>query len=145
MTCQRCPLKNCSNLLTQGLFVVVFVRTARDALCRPHRIAVNAALLFGTEACLIALQRFQAIAHPLPDPLVGIVLSSLLMALPFLLLRLVDAFAAVPRWLMGASFAGLVLCALGIVLLPQPFPLPIVALYVLYFIGLQVYATAAFI
>lgn len=69
----------------------------------------------------------------------------LLMALPYLLLRLADDFAGLERWALPVAGAGLVTIAAGLIALRQPFPGLFVLLCVVYFVGAAIYAAAAFV
>ena len=67
------------------------------------------------------------------------------MAMPYLLLRLVDDFTDVRRWVMRASEVGLFVAAVGL-LFVAPSPLPGVsdpAVYVAYFFTIEIYCGVA--
>jgi signal transduction histidine kinase len=66
------------------------------------------------------------------------------MALPYLLLRLVDDFAHVPRWLRWAGEVGLVLAIACIFAIFQR-PVWLNLLLVLYFVSFTAYSTVAFV
>jgi hypothetical protein len=79
------------------------------------------------------------LAHP-----ASMITAILLMSLPHLLLRLVDDFSQVPRWLMrgsAAMFAG----AVAVLLLFDPLPGALALLLVAYFAGIQAYAAVKFV
>ena len=72
--------------------------------------------------------------------------GSLLMALPYLLLRLVDDFAEAPSALMGGALVGLLLAVVTLFALPAAArPLWLNLLFVAYFVGLEVYAAVKFV
>src|SRR5438874_9866629 len=103
------------NYLTQALFFAVFVlvlvRTAR----RPSSANVDAALFFGDLGVIVAYQWVSEAVGGTPPWWAGAALAVLLMALPYLLLRLVDDFTVVPGWLVRAAEAGLILSVLALV------------------------------
>jgi signal transduction histidine kinase len=107
---------------------------------------VDIALFFGASALIIAFGWISDLLHLVPDRLMAAVASTLLMALPYLLLRLVHDFAAVPPLLMWGAAVGLAACAVGLFLgQPSTWPLWLILLYVAYFVGLVGYTTARFI
>ncbi|MGH2369718.1 MAG: GAF domain-containing sensor histidine kinase, partial [Chloroflexota bacterium] len=131
--------------LTQALYVLVFVVVAVHAVRRPLRANVDIALLFAATSLIIAQQWITAAIGEMPGRLLGVLTGALLMALPYLLLRLVEDFSDVPRLLMRSAAIGLALSILAFLLIPPPFPLPLTLALVLYFFGLEVYAAVAFV
>src|SRR5207245_6292283 len=71
--------------------------------------------------------------------------GSLLMALPYLMLRLLADFAGVPTRFMRAAEAGLPLAIAGLILVPPPMPLAPTIAYVAYFAVIEVYVAARFL
>src|SRR5207253_182878 len=71
--------------------------------------------------------------------------AALLMALPYLLLRLVADFMDVPVVLLRGAETGLVLASAVLVLVPSPLPLPWTLALVAYFVGVSLYASPAFV
>ncbi len=139
-------------VLTQAIFVAVFVAVCTRAARHPARANVDTALLFLAFTLIIALQWITGALHVTPAGITGATTGALLMALPYLLLRLVDDFAHVPRTLMGLAAAGLALAVAVLVvyelaLQPSgaPLPLPVTLALVAYFVALMVYAAAQFI
>src|SRR5437667_12697301 len=90
-------------VLTQALFVVVFVVVAVKAVRRPRRVTIDTALLFGVASLLVAEGWVLAVLHTKPSPLLAVLASALIMALPYLLLRLVNDFAGVPGSVMRGA------------------------------------------
>ncbi|MBI3964508.1 MAG: GAF domain-containing protein [Chloroflexi bacterium] len=131
-------------LLTEVLYLLVFAVVATQAVQQPHRAAIDIALLFGATTLIIAQRWIDLLFGVMLKQWLGMVNSSLLMALPYLLLRLVDDFSDVPRWLMRGAEIGLGLAVAGLFLLTQPFSLPITLLYVAYFVSLVIYAATMF-
>lgn len=133
-------------ILTWIPYIAVFLAVADRALRRPVRANVDMTLFFGVIAVDILLQVLSQTVPQPPSPLLTLVLTTLAMALPYLLLRLVDDFSDIPRWLLHLAEAGLVLIAISQFLeLGRTLPLPWVVFYVAYFTGLVVYASVRFV
>src|SRR5688572_23739740 len=82
-------------LVTQILFVLVFLQVAIRAVRRPLRSNIDAALLFGVMSVIVTYTWIStALAIP-PDRIVTWVVVSILMAFPYLTLRLVQDFSTV--------------------------------------------------
>src|SRR5690348_8433578 len=86
-------------LASQALFVLIFLVVAVGALRRPRRVNIDITLLFGAIAILVAEGWISEAVGGTPGLLVTGSTQSLLMALPYLLLRLVEDFADTPAWL----------------------------------------------
>src|SRR5687767_4707055 len=100
--------------ITQALFLGVFILVAIDAVRRPRRATLDTALLFGALAIAIADQWVTDALDVNVDRALGAINGSLVMAMPYLLLRLLDDFTDVPRWVMRAAEAGLALAVAGL-------------------------------
>ena len=100
------------SLVTQLLFVGLFVAVLLAALTRPSRAAWDTVLLFGSIAAVVAITRFSELLR-LPDApwLTGLVLLGLSVA-PYAMIRLVDDFSRVPRWLLPVG--GVAFLAVGV-------------------------------
>ena len=138
------------NLATQATFFAVFLLTAAAAIRSPRRAKVDTALFFGALAIIIALQWLSAAGVLTANPLQTALTGSLAMALPYLMLRLVDDFSGVPPRIMGAAAAGLVLSVVLVAIQPiwpdsSPFRLSITAILVAYFVVLAIYVAARFV
>src|SRR5687767_943967 len=132
-------------LLTQLLFFVCFVAVLPRAIRNPRSAHIDTALFFGVLALIVAEQWVLAVLNVQPPPFVGMVVGGLLMALPYIMLRLLDDFTDVSPWLKRVAEVGLVLAIVGLAVLPTPLPTPIVLAYVGYFVGLQLYTSIAFL
>src|SRR5919199_1825405 len=98
-----------------ALYVLIFVLVAVRAAGRPTRAHLDMTLFFGVVVLIIVLSAVTAAVYPTnPPPALVSVTGSLLLALPHLLLRLVEDFTRVPKLLLRASAAGLVLSVLAI-------------------------------
>jgi signal transduction histidine kinase/ActR/RegA family two-component response regulator len=133
-------------LVTNALFLVVFVGALRTALRERSRTSVDASILFGALAFVIAQSQIAALLGTQLPAALGLVSAGLLLALPYLQLRLVDDFAGVRplllRICLGILVAGLAAVAIGllkIIEIPAAVPV-IVALALLYFVGFCAYA-----
>src|SRR5256885_6326369 len=133
-------------LVTNALFLVVFVGALRTALRERSRTSVDATILFGALAFVIAQGQIAALLGTQLPAALGLVSAVLLLALPYLQLRLVDDFAGVRplllRICLGGFLAGTAAVVIGLlklVVLPAAVPV-IVALALLYFVGFCAYA-----
>src|SRR5688572_16042865 len=122
--------------LTQALFVLIFLVTGVRALRRPLRATIDIALFFGVLSFIIAETWATTALDVTPGRALNAFNGALIMALPYLLLRLVDDFADVPRWLLRSSEIGLALAVIGLFAIAPPLPAALTLLYVAYFFGL---------
>lgn len=131
-------------ILSQAIYVAIFVSVTLGAVRWPLRANVDIALLFGALGLEIMLQWLRQSGLVVPSPLLSSVDGSLLLAIPYLTLRLLDDFTSVPGWLMNAAAAGL---GIGIVTFfsIRPLPMAAVLLMVLYIVALEAYAAVAFL
>ncbi|CAA9226586.1 MAG: hypothetical protein AVDCRST_MAG77-995 [uncultured Chloroflexi bacterium] len=136
--------------LTQAVYFLVFLYVGVQALRRPRRANVDTAIFFGALALIIAGQWARAALHVESTPLLGVLIGSLAMALPYTLLRLVDDFSTVPRWVMRSAEVGLALSVLALAVMatwPPGDPrriAPMIAL-VVYFVAYKLYAAVKFV
>jgi signal transduction histidine kinase len=124
-----------------SVFVALAVLTIAAAARRPTRTNIDIALLFGFLGAVVAATRLPASILP---PFWPAVSAILVMALPYLLLRLVADFGRVPALMRRAAEAGLALSIVAIVL-NQPLPGSITLALIAYFVALATYAGLAFI
>lgn len=126
--------------LTWALYLLLAAVTIKAAVLRPRRFPVDTALFFSAAALIILDSALTSVIGS-PPAYLGLVVFVLLMVLPFLLLRLIDDFAALPRWVMAAALIGLALSVAVIVAVPAPLPGWAILLLVLYFAILGFLAT----
>ena len=133
-------------LVTNALFLVVFVGALRTALRERSRTSVDATILFGALAFVVAQGQIATLLGTQLPAALGVVAAVLLLALPYLQLRLVDDFAGVRPIALRVCLGGLLLGigatvvgALQLVVLPAALPI-IVAVALLYFVGFCTYA-----
>lgn len=131
--------------LTQALYVLISLVAASTAVRRPTRVRLDIALFFGVITLIIAQGWvFQAFDIP-TNRVITILTGSLLMALPYMLLRLVNDFTTVPVRILRAAEVGLVLCVVGIVALTPTLPLWLTLPLVYYFFVVNGYVAVAFL
>src|SRR5712691_7630243 len=144
----RCTVNGAElvRLVTNALFLVVFVGALRTALRERSRTSVDATILFGALAFIIAQSQIAALLGTQLPAALGLISAVLFLSLPYLQLRLVDDFAGVPplllRLCLGGVVAGIAAVAIGllkIVEVPAAVPV-IVALALVYFVGFCAYA-----
>jgi signal transduction histidine kinase/ActR/RegA family two-component response regulator len=132
-------------LLTSVLFAGLFAAVAGTAARTRRRADLDAALLFGAFAVVFMQTHVTAALGIRLAPPFSTVLTVAVLALPYLLLRLVDDFAGVPRRIMRGALGGLALMVVVITALPAPLPswftLPLIA----YFVVLEIYAAVRFV
>src|SRR6266540_5056917 len=131
--------------LAQAIYAVIFVVVALRAVRYRTRPAVDTALFFAAFTLIIA-ERWLISAIGLTEPeWVTDVITVLAVAWPYLLLRLVDDFSSVPRYVMRTAEAGLILFAIAAFLTAQPAPPWLLIAIVIYFVGFQIYDAVKFI
>jgi signal transduction histidine kinase len=131
--------------LTDLLFGLIFVFALAQAIERPFRASLDAALLFGTVITVIVLSLITSIFKGAHGSIESALAGSLLMGLPYLLLRLVADFSTVPRWLMWLAEAGFALAVIGLFAIGSTHLGALALLYVAYFFLIEVYAASAFV
>ncbi|HKP54705.1 MAG TPA: ATP-binding protein [Chloroflexia bacterium] len=135
--------------LTWSLYVLIFVIATIRAVRRPVRANIDIAVLFSLPALIIGLSleiRFHFIDIQ-PGPLVNALTAALILAMAYMLLRLVDDFSYVPRWVMRSSEIALALLviATSIFSYNPPFPLWLAPILILYIVVLLAYTAVAFV
>jgi len=93
------------------------------ALRQRWRANVDTVLLFGVLSLIIAEGWAVREFSIRPNALLTSAVSSLLITLPYLLLRLVDDFDGVPRPVLSLATVGLAIAVAGLVLVRSPQPL----------------------
>ncbi|MEA2573170.1 MAG: hypothetical protein QOH93_468, partial [Chloroflexia bacterium] len=141
-------LEQFSQYVSWFTYILIFARTATKAVRRPLRANIDIALLFSVTTLIIASSVISRLGilppgDPWPSITFAITLTALL-ALPYLLLRLVDDFANVPTWLMRGSEVTLAVIAIVAVAVGVRLPSWLLSGMLLYMAGLLVYCTLAF-
>src|SRR5712691_4453161 len=114
----RCTVNGAElvRLVTNALFLVVFVGALRTALRERSRTSVDATILFGALAFVIAQSQIASLLGTQLPQALSLFSAMLFLALPFLQLRLVDDFAGVPPIVLRVCLGGLVLGVAAVVI-----------------------------
>jgi len=138
-------------LVTNALFLVVFVGALRTALRERSRTSVDATILFGALAFVIAQSQIAALLGTQLPQALTLLSAVLFLALPYLQLRLVDDFAGLRPIVLRVCLGGLIVGVAAVVIgllhlveLPAAVPL-IVGLALVYFVGFCAYAALVLI
>lgn len=131
--------------LTELIYVLVFLVVAWTATRRRTRTSVDIALFFGAIAVFIVESRVVATLGLEQVELVNDVVTILVIAMPYLLLRLVDDFSTVPFVIKRLAEAGLALSAIAFLATVGQPPTLVVLAVVVYFAVLATYCAVKFI
>ena len=131
--------------ITDALFVLSFLLVSRYAWRQRSRTSVDVALFFGALAIAVLQSPvFQLLGIP-PIGAVSVTVTVLVMALPYLMLRLLTDFTTVSLWVRTATLGGLIAAVILVVALPAPMD-PIATLgLIAYFTGVSLYAAIGFV
>lgn len=110
----------------------------------PRRARGDVALLFGVTGLAVALQEFPRLTGRDLSAATGLIVV-LMMAMPVLLLRLVDNFHDVPQWVQWGGLGGWLLFSVLLALLPPPLPAALSLSAVAYLVLVELYAAWAFV
>jgi signal transduction histidine kinase len=133
------------SLLTQAIYVVIFLLVGWTALRRRTRTSVDIALFFGAISVAIVESRIVSTLGLEQLDLITDIVAILVIAMPYLLLRLVEDFSDVPFTVKRLGEGGLILAAIAFFLTVGTLPSPILLAVVLYFAGLSAYCAVAFV
>jgi len=131
--------------------VLIFISVALRAITRPTRAHIDMTLFFGALAFVILASRIAALTGTTATPWLTALEIAVLLAMPYVLLRLVDDFTQVRALVVRAAELGL---AGGIVATyatvatqttAATLPTPVTLYIVLYFFVVSVYCAIAFI
>jgi signal transduction histidine kinase len=131
------------SLVTQGLFVGLFVAVLWDALRQPTRARINTVLLFGSIALIVVLSRLAELVGVSGSWVTGGLLLLLNIA-PFAMIRLVDDFRGTPRWIQAAGAVMFVAIAGAIVATSSDSATVAEMVSVAWFVAVGGYAAIAF-
>src|SRR5438552_17201860 len=127
------------------LYLVVFVLVLARTIRRPTPAHVDLTLFFGAVAIVIITTTLASKLHvTLPPVVVDDILPAALLALGYLLLRLVHDFSEVPPLLIRVVGVGMAASIAAIVFIPAPLPGLLVGAILAYLIAVIAYATWAF-
>jgi signal transduction histidine kinase len=130
--------------LSWALFLLVCVSVTLQAVRTPRRVTIDIALFFIIPAVIILIGIEAVLGLVQPGSLINAINTVLILAMAYMLLRLVDDFSDVPAWLMYGALIVLVLFAAAAFALAQPFPALLTTLMLLYLVGLLLYSAIAF-
>jgi len=138
--------------VTQVIYVLIFISVALRAITRPTRAHIDMTLFFGALAFVILASRIAALTGTTATPWLIAVEVAVLLAMPYVLLRLVDDFTQVRIPVKRSAELGL---AAGIVATyasvamqttaTATLPTPLTLYIVLYFFVVSAYCAVAFI
>jgi hypothetical protein len=133
------------SLLTQAIFVLIFLLVLWRLLRRPTRTSLDIALFFGAISVAIVESRIASTFRLQQVELITDIVALLVIAMPYLLLRLVDDFSDVPFVVKRLAEVGLFLSAVAFIATEGTLPPPILLAVVLYFAALSLYCAVAFV
>lgn len=128
------------SLITDAVFVLVFLVTVARALRDRRRTSLEAALFFGAIAWILMAERARDFG--VRSPVITDISLALLMVAPYLLLRLVHELVGVSSRVLTGALVGLVAAVLAVFVLPPQLPIAALVALVAYFGGLMLYAAA---
>ena len=131
-------------VLTQVLYVVVFIVLLRELRRRPNRSTLDATLFFAAIAVLVGFGAFRSLTGLTLPAIATVLLVPIALALPYLLLRLVDDYGGVRSIVLRAAEVGLVIAIVALVLLRPPYPVAVSVGLIAYFVLLLAYCAVAF-
>ncbi len=133
------------SLLTQAIFVWIFLLVVWSLIRRPTKTSVDIALFFGAISIAIVESRIATTFRLQQVELITDIVTMLIVAMPYLLLRLVDDFSDVPIQVKRLAEGGLLLSAIAFIAVEGTVPLPLLLAVVLYFAALSLYCAIAFV
>jgi signal transduction histidine kinase len=129
---------------TQIIYVLIFVSVALRAVRQPTRAHTDMALFFGATAFIIVVSRLAALVGATP-PWLTTLSVVIVMALPYILLRLVDDFTHVRGAIKRAAELGLAAGIVAAYATAPRLPLPVTIYLVLYFFVVSTFCAIAVI
>src|SRR5438105_8205066 len=131
--------------LNNALFILIFGLVAAAAHRDRTRVALDTALFFGALAFLVLEM---PVAQLLGFPAGGVstaILALVVVALPYLMLRLLTDFTSVPLLVRSLTLGGLIAAAIVVITSGTPLD-PVAALFLIgYFVAVALYTALAFI
>src|SRR6476659_6409733 len=116
--------------LSWALFLLVCGSVTLHAVRAPRRVTIDIALFFIIPAVIISFSIEAVLGLVYPGPLLDSINTILLLAMTYMLGRLVDDFSYVPVWLMRSATIGLALLSVGA--FDQPLPAWLIVLMLIY-------------
>jgi hypothetical protein len=131
--------------LTQIIFVLISLAVTRAVVERPTPPRIDIAAFFAITTFIIIDRWLVAVLAVTPPAWLSTLNGALFMALPYLLIRLLNDFTTIPWLIVRAAEVGLVIAIVGIVVAPTPTPSVVVLLLVLYFCACMLYVALTFL
>jgi len=131
-------------LITQVVYLVIFASVLFRAVQHRTPAHLDMTLFFGAFAIIFLASRLTSLLGPSPAWLT-VVLVAIVMAVPYILLRLVDDFTHVRSWIKRAAELGLAASIVAVYATGPQIPTVVVVPLVLYFFVLAIYCGVAFI
>ena len=133
-------------LLSQAIYVVVFVLVVVNYIHAATPAHLDMTIFFGILAFVVVESRIVRLIGVMPPDWFSAAIVVSIVALPYILLRLVDDFTTVPALLKRAAEAGLVVAAVVLFALVGPtLPAAVVLALVAYISGLFFYSGIRFV
>lgn len=130
---------------TQIIFVLIFISVAIRTARQPTRAHVDITLFFGALTFVILASRIAALTGTTPPPWMMAVEIAIVLAMPYILLRLVDDFTLVRGAVKRAAELGLVIGVIAAFSTVPTLPPPVTLYIVGYFFVVSIYCAIAFI
>jgi signal transduction histidine kinase len=99
--------------ISWAIYVLLFVLTLAQAIRKPLRANIDAAILFSLPALVVAILIGTRLGYLQSSPVLSALTLVLLVAMSYMLLRLVHDFTEVPAWIMRLSELLLLLIVAG--------------------------------
>src|SRR4051812_8071231 len=132
--------------LSWAIYALIFVLVTARAARRPLRANVDIALFFSVPALIILLSVAGLLGLIRMDqPVPNAISVTLLLSICYMLMRLVDDFAYVSKWLMRVAGGGLVLLVAATFVLHMPRPFALSILQLIYLLSFLAYTAIAFV
>jgi signal transduction histidine kinase len=130
--------------VTQIIYVLIFISVSQRAVRQPTTAHTDMVLFFGAVAFIILVARVATLIGAAP-PWLTTVEIAVLMALPYILLRLVDDFTQVRGAFKRLAELGLVAGVVATYATAPTLPTPVTLYVVLYFFVVSTFCAVAFI
>ena len=124
------------DLVAQGSLLLIAVLTLRDVIRYHDRARIDIALMFGALAAIVLIQGLTSVTRQ-QFPWLGRAGAILLVAQPYLLLRLVQHFRPVRPIVQALALSGMVCSWAILIAFPSPQPRPLSLLIVVYFVYVE--------
>ncbi len=134
-------------LLIQLPFLLIFVVVLIEFVRRPSRTSRDILVYFGSLTLIVGAGWISNLAAEQPPIWLRVATSSLLLALPYLLMRLLNDFIGVRFWLMRAAEVGLFLSIVAVAVWREENAMPLIVTeaIVAYFLGVEAFVALQFL